>query len=210
MPCRLDRLWHPPWLEVRTVSEPFPYRFHTGSRLRCAPSQNGPSFSRNGCPNGIPKRFKLVQILSKEVSQNDVRARPSKRTDPDAPKPWKSSSRAGASTVFTFAAMPEKMSKKLPKALPRDPKVDQKLKQNRVQQRTSNWYRFLVMFLVPKEAEMVPKAPQKAPKQAKKGSKVRSRTDSTKRFPQDLPKDPCWSVLGCVSVLFLPDFEFFL
>ena len=28
MPCRLDRLWHPPWLEVRTVCDrlrPFPY-----------------------------------------------------------------------------------------------------------------------------------------------------------------------------------------
>ena len=66
------------------------------------------------------------------------------------------------------------------------------------------------MFLVPKEAAMIPKAPRKAPKQAKKESKVWSRTDSTKRFPQELPKDPWWSVLGCVSVLFLLDFECFL
>ena len=30
MPCRLNRLWHPPWLEVRTVPDrfhTFPYRF---------------------------------------------------------------------------------------------------------------------------------------------------------------------------------------
>ena len=29
--------------------------------------QNGPSFSPNGCQNELPKRFKLAQILSKEV-----------------------------------------------------------------------------------------------------------------------------------------------
>ena len=37
----------------------------------------------------------------------------------------KSSSRVGASAVFTFAPMPEKMPKRFPKATPRDPKVDQ-------------------------------------------------------------------------------------
>ena len=60
----------------------------------------------------------------------------------------------------------------------------------------------LSCFLVPKEAEMVSKPPKRHQKHIQKASKVRSRTDSTNRFPQHLPKGPCWSVLGCVSVFF--------
>ena len=150
--------------------------------------------SQNLCesmPDWTPKQPKLGQILAKEVSQNDVRTRPSKRTDPDSPKPWKSSSRADGSIVFTVAPMPGKMSKRLPKAVPRNPKVDQKLKQNRVQQKVSNWYRFLII-LVPEEAKMVPKAPQKPPKTCPKGnqSAVENRLD------EKIPPAPSQRTVG--------------
>ena len=75
-------------LRLDLASGPFAsvrVRFHARSVRRCAPSENGPSSFRNACQNGPPKLFELVQILTKEVSQNDVRTRTSKRTDPDPP-----------------------------------------------------------------------------------------------------------------------------
>ena len=106
-------------------------------------------------------------------------------------------SRAGASSVFTFAPMPEKMPNRLPKVPPRDPKVDQQLKQNRAQQKASNIYWFLIMFLVPKEAEMVPKAPQKTPKTIPKGTQ----SAIENRIDENIPPGPSQRpILACFGV----------
>ena len=201
MPCRLDRLWHPTWLGFRSV----PVRFHTGSRLRCAPSQNGPSFSRNGCQNGFPKRPKVVQNLSKEVSQNDVRTRPSERTDPDPPINLENRAPVRAPALFSLSTHARKNAQKVEKAAPRDPKVDKKLKQNCVNKKLQIDTDSLSCFWSPKKPKWFPGHPQRDKKQFQTGPKVWSRTDSTKRFPVDLPKGPFvmfWGARRCLFAKF--------
>ena len=98
------------------------------------------------------------------------------------------------------------LSQPCPKTRPRDLKVDPKLKQKKeLQIHTDS----LSCFWSPKKLNWFPKLPQRHQKQIQNGSKVRSRTDSAKRFSQDLHKGPCWSVLGCASVFSLLDFDFF-
>ena len=68
----------------------------------------------------------------------------------------------------------------------------------------------LSCFWSPKKLKWSPRHPKRHQKQFHQGSKVRSRTDSTQKFSQDLPKGPFGNVLGCVSVLVLIHFEFVL
>ena len=68
----------------------------------------------------------------------------------------------------------------------------------------------LSCFWSPKKRTWSTRHPKRHQKQFHKGSKVRSRTDSTKRFSQDLPKGPFGSVVGCMSVFVLLHFELFV
>ena len=213
MPCRLNRLWLPTWLEVRAVS---------------VRSQQFPSVSIQVRDCGA-LRLKTVRVFlemdAQMASQSDLnwfkssQKRSLKTTFAQGlqkgpiPTPLNLENRAPVQAPALFS-----LSQPCPK---RCPKSSQKRSQGTLKStRNSNKTVFnkepqidtdsLWCFWSPKKPEWSPRLPKKAPKQAKKGSKVRSRTDSTKRFPQDLPKDPFWSVFGCVSVLFLLDFEFVL
>ena len=64
----------------------------------------------------------------------------------------------------------------------------------------------LLCLWSPKKPKCSPRHPKRHQEQFHKGSKVRSRTDSKKRFSQDLPKGPFGNVLECASVLVLLHF----
>ena len=213
MPCHLDRLWPPTWLEFGSVRS----RFHTFPYVSIQVRDCGALrlktvrvFLEMDAKMDSQSDLNLYKSSQKRSLKTRFAQGPQKGPNPTPHKPWKSSSRVGGSTVFTFAPMPEKMRKRLPKAPPRDPKVDQKLKQNRVQQKPQIDTDSLSCFWFPKKPKWSPRQPKSHQKHVQKRPEVRSRTDSTKRFPQDLPKGPFWHVLGCASVFFLPNFEFVL
>ena len=166
MPCHLDRLWPPTWLEFGSVRS----RFHTFPYVSIQVRDCGALrlktvrvFLEMDAKMDSQSDLNLYKSSQKRSLKTRFAQGPQKGPNPTPHKPWKSSSRVGASTVSTFAPMPEKIpngSQKRPQETLKSTKNSNKT--------VFNKKTFSLSHPCPNKC---PKGPQKRPRETLKSPK---------------------------------------